>query len=401
MTDVRLTATNPEDSSVVPVACNAKGELLLEEPTLASDGYVAKTGDNMTGDLTLGTDKITLGVDGSSEFTKSIYVNDSDGSGFINYSNASDNSYINLGPDVGTAGVVLGMKVDTTSSDPIFYTFNKNNTSAPPTVSIKANGSAEFAGTVSAANTTLTDKRSTQGPGWYSLYIQALSDPSNPNSALTPKATITNDGSATFAGDIEVGKYATNGTTISASGAVAVNRNKPDGTCFYALLNGAVNTLIKADGSAEFASSAGFGGQSLSAGMIDGGVRILDGYIQLRRDVEGAEIVSGFSGGNTGAFKTVSIRSDGTAEFASDVVVGSRNKKWMLVESNGLCHMVEQPTASTADLVAPAAAAEYPPLRDVFAELNAIEKALGEVMEKLRMTPPAGWEVWDGSDENS
>ena len=32
MTDVRLTATNPADSSVVPVACNAKGELKLEEP---------------------------------------------------------------------------------------------------------------------------------------------------------------------------------------------------------------------------------------------------------------------------------------------------------------------------------------------------------------------------------
>ena len=30
--DVRLTATNPEDSSVVPVACNEKGELKLEEP---------------------------------------------------------------------------------------------------------------------------------------------------------------------------------------------------------------------------------------------------------------------------------------------------------------------------------------------------------------------------------
>lgn len=32
MADVRLTATNPEDSTVVPVACNDKGELLLEEP---------------------------------------------------------------------------------------------------------------------------------------------------------------------------------------------------------------------------------------------------------------------------------------------------------------------------------------------------------------------------------
>ena len=43
MTDVRLTATNPEDSSAVPVACNAKGELKLEEP-IEFDG-------NIDGDL--------------------------------------------------------------------------------------------------------------------------------------------------------------------------------------------------------------------------------------------------------------------------------------------------------------------------------------------------------------
>lgn len=45
MTDVRLTATNPEDSSVVPVACNDKGELKLEEP-IAFDG-------DLDGDLTV------------------------------------------------------------------------------------------------------------------------------------------------------------------------------------------------------------------------------------------------------------------------------------------------------------------------------------------------------------
>ena len=47
MTDVRLTATNPEDSSVVPVACNAKGELKLEEPLIYEfDG-------DLDGDLTV------------------------------------------------------------------------------------------------------------------------------------------------------------------------------------------------------------------------------------------------------------------------------------------------------------------------------------------------------------
>ena len=37
MADVRLTATNPEDSTVVPVACNSRGELLLEEPNLVGE----------------------------------------------------------------------------------------------------------------------------------------------------------------------------------------------------------------------------------------------------------------------------------------------------------------------------------------------------------------------------
>ena len=34
MSDVRLTATNPDDSSVIPVACNARGELLTVAPVI-------------------------------------------------------------------------------------------------------------------------------------------------------------------------------------------------------------------------------------------------------------------------------------------------------------------------------------------------------------------------------
>ena len=72
MTDVRLTATNPADSSVVPVACNEKGELLLEEPSISSDEFVAKAGDTMTGNLHLG-DKITLNPDGSAQFAAGAF----------------------------------------------------------------------------------------------------------------------------------------------------------------------------------------------------------------------------------------------------------------------------------------------------------------------------------------
>lgn len=53
MSNVLLTATNPEDSSVVPVACNEKGELKLEEPPVF-DGAV-------DGDLTV-TGKIAIGT---------------------------------------------------------------------------------------------------------------------------------------------------------------------------------------------------------------------------------------------------------------------------------------------------------------------------------------------------
>ena len=67
MTDVRLTATNPEDSSVVPVACNSRGELLVTEPVIEQinndveiDGVITAHQLNTTGpdegQYQLGTD---------------------------------------------------------------------------------------------------------------------------------------------------------------------------------------------------------------------------------------------------------------------------------------------------------------------------------------------------------
>ena len=53
MTDVRLTAVNPEDSQVYPVACNDKGELLLQ--------FEAQSGKANDGPPVFGT-RATLGV---------------------------------------------------------------------------------------------------------------------------------------------------------------------------------------------------------------------------------------------------------------------------------------------------------------------------------------------------
>ncbi len=114
-----------------------------------------------------------------------------------------------------------------------------------------------------------------------------------------------------------------------------------------------------------------------------------------------------------------------------DVILKSRNKKWMIVESSGLAHLVEQtsffelnpqllpvvdgptsgsgslsdfvkvPTHDSAsnNLLKGRNETVYPELRDIPGELSLVEQALSEVFEKLRMSPPAGWPVWDGQNE--
>jgi hypothetical protein len=79
-----------------------------------------------------------------------------------------------------------------------------------------------------------------------------------------------------------------------------------------------------------------------------------------------------------------------------DVVIGSRGSKWLIRESNGVAMLIEQPSFRERESVE-----IEQKVRDLPNELDLIEAALNEVMTRLRMTPPAGWPVWDGSDINS
>ena len=94
--------------------------------------------------------------------------------------------------------------------------------------------------------------------------------------------------------------------------------------------------------------------------------------------------------------------SDGSALFHGEVVVGSRNSKWTIVESGGLAHLVEYSSfqAPADKPVSRGTPDQYPALRNIPQELDLVEQALSEVMERLRMNPPAGFPVWDGSDES-
>ena len=104
MADVRLTATNPEDSSVVPVACNEKGELKLEEPLVVEGppGQKGEKGDkgdpgdsfdgNHQGNFTVsGNIQINGGIDGAGAsifsdgriYGKTVYAQGSVGNGIL------------------------------------------------------------------------------------------------------------------------------------------------------------------------------------------------------------------------------------------------------------------------------------------------------------------------------
>ena len=77
MTDVRLTALNPVDSQVYPVACNTSGELLVAQddpgPDLLVEGDLTVNGSSSLEGVTIGTDKITFdAATGSGTFAGTV-----------------------------------------------------------------------------------------------------------------------------------------------------------------------------------------------------------------------------------------------------------------------------------------------------------------------------------------
>lgn len=183
-------------------------------------------------------------------------------------------------------------------------------------------------------------------------------------------------------------------------------------------INGNVIGDLSVSGNAEFSGDVVVNG-TVKSNTYDSGV----GYSLYRGDDWGGiyfKAVSSSGISSDAAYplrasfdgaENVVIRSSGKAYFAGDVVVGSRGSQWKIVESGGIAHLIQE-TALMADEASDDPAPDdqdieggsepvYPELRNLPRELDLIEQALAEVMEKLRMTPPAGFPVWDGSDEIS
>jgi len=157
MTDVRLTATDPADSSVVPVACNAKGELKLEEP-IVFDG-------NLDGNLS---------VTGSANFDGTI-TRDATGDNHVFLVDRDGTQRMRIDP---FGGIFIG---DT----------NGDLTEANSNISLIADGNASFSGNVTTEATFLNELQSGYSPTGFAYLLF---------SGGSIFAEIKNNGSASFAG---------------------------------------------------------------------------------------------------------------------------------------------------------------------------------------------------------
>ena len=197
MADVRLTATNPEDSSVVPVACDASGRLLLEEPGQGPPGPEGPPGpkgddgDPFSGNF---ADDVTFG--GSATFAGDVTVN----------ANIVSTGSISCDQTIYTK---KWLQVDRTGPrETIFY----GRLNSTPTVTITADGSAEFAGGI--VNIESDGRIITEGDNAYvhvGLSKDANKIPFNIyNTAYGNEslARIAGDGSANFAGRVTIANKA-------------------------------------------------------------------------------------------------------------------------------------------------------------------------------------------------
>ena len=325
MTDARIVATNPADSSVVPVACNENGELLLAETSM--DQFVEKDGDTMTGNLHMG-DKIILNPDGSAQFAGgAVDVYDDGKTELSNNATINGNVYINSGAEA-TGGTT-------------FYNSGQSISSR----------STVFGNSRIFLNSVATDRIFGLG-----IADTLDADPASLKTYLYP------NGSASFASTVTSKRLNVRSSDVILAGYQLADSKR----VFFVDSSG--NTQIGGD-------------------------------------------LTSTAGSNDPA---IFLKPDGSALFTSDVVVGSRNKQWMLVESGGICHLVEQTLfaadVDTADLADdPAAAAgepsTYPELRNLPQELDQLRSVVTALLtevqrveEKLRMAPESGWPVWDGSD---
>ena len=271
--------------------------------TPTSSIYVKRSGDDMSGNLTIATDKIVLNAtNGSAEFAGVV---SSGGSVFLNPVNGALEVYQPNGV------------IDTT-----------------PAVLVQDSGD-QFNAIIEGSGT-----------------IKIGGDGSFNSVANAPATRLNNDGSASFAGGIDTNSESTDGMQIDSQGGVAVQRSDGNGLAFT-ILNKKVNTLnIKADGSADFAQQKV---KIYSNGVVRTGSNPgndgqfgtdINPYGPLRIRTSDADAIRIYPA--TGIDKSITLNSNGNATFTGDVSFGDINSKGVRIRPATPAIEIREDTDDTA-----------------------------------------------------
>jgi hypothetical protein len=260
------------------------------------------TGGDLTGDLTLGTDKITLDAGtGSATFAGG---NTTIGSNYFRQIRNGQYAWVNA--SISNLGdVAFGTAPVNDATNPSFF--------------VKYDGSASFSGDVTVGDAANANTFVSKNGAIYANYKFGGSSTSIfriRSGASLENTTFTVDqyGAASFAG----GSF-----QIDSSGVVQTNINsagdlKLDSTANFS----APNIVLKAnDGSATFAGPSTYGNIDITSGSTNGVEVRNDGLIRAQR--QGSSGTSGIWQGYNGSTVTSSILSNGSASFSGKVQTDS------------------------------------------------------------------------------
>ena len=224
-----------------------------EDSENLSGFFVKVAGDNMTGNLTLGTDKITLNAtDGSASFAA-----------VVNCGGLDKDSETSGGVQLGSTGIVNIQRVNGADNS-VFQVFSGVNQN----VLIKAEGSASFAGSITGAD---WDSLGGTGTGYFlgatgGLYVRRASTANNSDvlfagyKGSNNVALIQADGNASFAGNVTCSQNNNfndidgSGCNLGRNGGITAQRISTEGTSnvFQGLLANNITSSIQANGTATF-----------------------------------------------------------------------------------------------------------------------------------------------------
>ena len=272
-------------------------------------------------------DTIVLNPDGSAEFAGSVKIEDrANGTGFLsttsvnNWSlqatqdsgNVAKGLYLRATGADGTRQDGLYVAAMTTGPIATVHSFGDFSvgTLGSPEIFLAADGSAEFAGTVTAESFVVSGGNG-GGPG----------DAGD----LHVTGDLTVDGTAEFADEVNAARINLKGTATENiiagyAGDASTWIGSAHGDFFFGNLPGGGNIkLYGSDGSAQFGGDVIVGGNANNG--TANGVRLFAAGAVKVSAASSAALFSGYTTGNSD--ETVVIRGDGSAEFSGIVDVGA------------------------------------------------------------------------------